>query len=290
MSFSGDWVWTINPQGGAILYSGANLGPGFLQTLDWPGRICKWLIPSMEITLSSSSLRTRPGDRVETAVQIYNDHTAQDTYSINLEGLDQSWWDISIVSTSLYPGDSCVSTISMNPPRHSSSAAGTYDFSVIVSPQSSPIPAERLSGHLNLEPYHSLSVNVMPVDSNRRGSTYRLNLCNEGNTPLQILLSGRDPRDGLVFRFEQESPTVGPGKSLEVGLTVTPKRRSILGRPRVQEFLVKTISLLPGSVPDLALVSITVHPHIPVWIFWVALLVMGAVAVATGVAVIAESY
>ena len=227
---------------------------------------------------------------METSVEIYNNERSPDTYNIDLEGLERSWWEISTVSASLYPGDSCRSTVSINPPRDSSSVAGTYAFRVIVRSQSSVGTPKGRSGYLTLEPFHSFSAELRPVSSNRRVNSFALKIRNDGNISLPIKLSGRAPQDSLLFRFEPESPTIGPGESVEVGLTVAPKRRPLLGTPRARDFLVKTVAPLPGAVPDLTLDSATVHPHVPVWVFWLLLLVVATVAVAAGVTVIAESY
>ena len=244
----------------------------------------------MEVTLTGNSLQTRPGDRVETSVEIYNDEAAPISYNISLEGLARSWYEISTVSASLYPGDSTWSTVSITPPRDSSSTAMTYAFRVIVSPLASPAAARRISGKLVLEPFHSSSAELAHVTSDRRNSAYVLKIQNDGNIALPVQLSGQDPVGLLNYHFDREAATIGPGESIEIGLTVTPKGRPLLGHPRACNFLVKAINSLAGAMPELLMDSVTIHPRVPIWIFLLFLIVMATAAITVGVTVVAESY
>lgn len=244
----------------------------------------------MIITLSHSSLRTRPGDQVVTSVEIYNDGPTADTFSIGLEGLEQSWCRISIVSAYLHPGDSFRSLVSICPPWGSSSEAGVYALEVIVRPQSSPSVVVRKVVQLTVESLPALSAQLMPVDANRRTSNYRLTMRNDGNIELPVQLSGYDLQGCFDFQFEEEQPVIGPGGESETKLILAFKRRPLVGWPRRSSFLVKTAVPLAGAVPALLVDEATIYPYIPAWIFWAILLVMAIVAVAVGLTVVAESY
>lgn len=244
----------------------------------------------MNVTLTNSLLRTGPGDQVETSVEIFNDSASPETYGVSVEGIDRAWYEISVVSATLYPGDTIRSVISILPPRASSATAMTYNFRVIVAPQSSPAAARRAPVQLVLEPFHSLGSELVQVSSDRRASNYTLKLSNYGNITLPAQLSGHDPQERIDFRFRPESPTIEPGGSVEVGLTVSPKQRPLLGRPGGHDFLVKTTVPLPGAVPQLLADTAIIYPRIPLWIFWAILLVAATVAVAVGATVVAETY
>ena len=244
----------------------------------------------MEVNLSERSLRTNPGDTVETSVEIYNNGAGPDTYTVNLEGLAPSWYELSTVSASLFPGDSSSSALSILPPRNSSSMARTYSFQVVVSSQLAPAGVARQSGYLTLEPFHSFGAELTLVTERKNSSSYLLKLRNDSNIPLTAQLSGRDPRSSLVFRFDQAELTIGPGEIQEIGLTVAPRRRPLLGSPKERNFLVKATIPLPGAVPALMLGAANIYPWIPLWVFWLFLLVIAIVAVVAGVVVVAESY
>ena len=240
----------------------------------------------MEVNLSERSLRTDPGDPVKTSVEIYNDGPGPDTYTVTLEGLAPSWYELSTVCASLFPGDSASSALSILPPRDSCSMARTYSFRVVVSPQLSPARAARQSGYLTLEHFYSFDADFTLVTESKNSSSYLLKLRNESNVPLTAQLSGRDPRSSLVFHFDQAELTIGPGETQETGFMVAPRRRPLLGTPRERDFLVKATTPLPGTVPELMLGAANIYPWIPLWIFWLLLLFMAIVAIVTGVVVV----
>ena len=65
-------------------------------------------------------------------VNVRNSSKTVDVLSIEVQGLDPSWFDLSVGSASLFPEDHFESTLSLTPPRQSDAMAQTYPFSIVV--------------------------------------------------------------------------------------------------------------------------------------------------------------
>ena len=238
----------------------------------------------MQLNLSERSLRVSPGDRWNALNDICNDGDAPDTFSIELEGLEPTWYELSTCSVSLFPGDSFRSRLSVHPPRDSSAAAKTYTFYVVVSTQSLASELSKRSVYLTLQPFYFFGAQLTGVNETRRFSTCLLRIRNDSNVPLAIQLSGQDPKRSSSFQFDQDETIIGSGETREVGITVRPKRRPLFGSPKAHQFLLKSIVRLPQTTPELTLGSLNVHAWIPVSIWWLLLLLLAIGTVTGGIA------
>ena len=236
----------------------------------------------MFLNMDERSLRANPGDQVDALIEVRNDGDAPDVFSVRVEGLEPSWYELSTCSVSLFPGDSFHSTLSVRPPRDSSAAAKTYTFRVVVSPQSLVSDSSAEAVFLTVEAFHSLAVQLECSSETRRRSSYVLKVRNESNIPLDVHLSGRDPRNSLLFQFNEEQTKMAPGEASEIGLVVAPRKRPLFGAPTERSFLLKSLVQVAQAAPQLTLGSLKVHPWIPVSIWWLLLMLLAIVTVAAG--------
>ena len=117
----------------------------------------------MEVILAARHLRLNPGEKVETSVKVYNDSKIVDVYSIEVDGLDDSWYDLSLNSASLFPGDSFSSILSIDLPRASSSTARTYLFTIKVTSRQDPAGESSLAGEVEVEPFCSFTAESFSI-------------------------------------------------------------------------------------------------------------------------------
>ena len=222
------------------------------------------MLEHMEVILAARHLRLNPGERVETAVTVQNDGNIVDVYSIEVEGLDDSWYELSLSSAALFPGDSFSSTLSINPPRASFSTARTYPFTIKVKSQKDPADELRLSGDVEVGPFCSFTAELGSGIPIRGAESYTISIRNASNILLTLKLSGVDPADNLRFHFDRELPTVPSGAKQTVGLMVDPTWRPLSGSPRPHEFTLKVQAHLAGSEPVVVPGRMDVRPRIPV--------------------------
>lgn len=236
----------------------------------------------MFLNVDERSLRTSPGDQADALIEIRNDGDSPDIFSVRVEGLEPSWYELTTCSVSLFPGDTFHSTLSVRPPRDSSAAAKTYTSRVVVSPQSLVSNLSKQAVFLTVEAFCSLSVQLERNSETRRHSAYVLKVRNKSNIPVEVHLSGRDPKNGLLFQLKEELKKVAPGETREIDLIVRPRRRPLFGSPTERPFLLKSLVQLAQATPELTLGLLNVHPWIPVSIWWLLLMLLAVVAVVVG--------
>ena len=237
----------------------------------------------MEVTIAEQNLQVLPGDSVHTVVSVRNSSKTVDVLSIDVQGLDPSWCELSIGSASLFPEDHFESTLSITPPRQSNAAAKSYPFSVVVKSWQDPAKVVSADGTLNVDPFYSYTAELNRGSRALSAASYTLTVYNNSNLQLTFRLEDQGLGENLRLRLDSESVTVEPGARGEVGLTVAPVRRPLSGNPKPHDFEL-SISTDAGTVKPVVISAQTeAHPWLPVpgWVIPVVLVA----AVAAGIAV-----
>ena len=78
------------------------------------------------------------GQTATATVTIGNGGDLVATFVVQVDGLDPSWVELNPPSVNLFEGEQAQVTISITPPRHSSSRAGTRYLSILVSSPNYP--------------------------------------------------------------------------------------------------------------------------------------------------------
>ena len=55
------------------------------------------------VSLLTTQLETKPGEQIETTVSVRNQSQIVDHFTIKVDGLDPTWWTLSIPTFSLFP-------------------------------------------------------------------------------------------------------------------------------------------------------------------------------------------
>ena len=198
------------------------------------------------VSLSPENIQLNPGDSAEIAITVQNSSNVVDVFSLEVVGLDPSWYQLSLVQSSLFPGDKTECTLTISPPKVSASLAKDYPFAIKANSQKDPTQFTEHPAILDLSPFYAFGVSVRPQkDTNPKGY-YLIELSNSGNSDLNIEMSGSDQESLCRFLFDPQRPRVGPGETTEVELVVEPAKRPLKGRPRPYR-LTLTATSDPGT-------------------------------------------
>ncbi|HYP19510.1 MAG TPA: hypothetical protein VEY08_05495, partial [Chloroflexia bacterium] len=161
-----------------------------------------------------------------------------DQYRVEIDGIDPSWYTITIPKVSLFPGDNAQIPILVNAPKGAKLTAGQYPFEVRVISQDSPTTIVTANGVILVEAMSDFQVEMEPRRVLGRQGNFRVTVMNLGNNPMQVALSGRDAEEGLQYIFKDPEPEVEAGRSQLVPLTVKARGLHFVGSNRSYPFTV----------------------------------------------------
>ena len=184
------------------------------------------------VTLSQDSIEVVPGESATINITVRNDSNVVDVLYIAVEGLDPSWYQLSVVQSSLFPGDQASGTLTITPPKTSDAVARSYPFTVKSTSQKDSTQSTSLPVQLEVRPFYSFEMTVLPQKATGATGSYKLGIKNTGNADLNIALEGLDPEDLCRFTFDHQRPRVSPGQEFEVGVEVEPGKRPFKGRAK----------------------------------------------------------
>lgn len=237
---------------------------------------------SIRVTANQSAFLVEPGQAVEAVLTVQNLGIAVGVFTIEVEGLNASWYRLSTTQVSLFPGDRATATLTLNPPRDSSARAQTYAFKVIVTSQKEPPEETTLDLTLGIRPFYAFALDLLPQRIKGRKGTHKLNIANTGNVELSFNLAGRDPENLCRFAFDPQTPIVAPGATSEVTVTVQGKR-PLRGASKIYRYTLTATPPDGTAQPIVVPGELEAPPRIASWVP----VAVGAtvVAVVIGVAV-----
>ena len=196
--------------------------------------------------MAPDSLQVKPGETTSAVITVHNASQVVDLFLIEVNGLDPSWFELSVSTSSLMPRDESSSTLTITVPKTSDSLANDYPFTVRVSSQKDSTQETVISGNLKVHPYYCFTLDLHPQRASGARGHYKLSIASGSNAELAFNLSGRDPEDLCQFYFHQH-PRVPNGQTTEIDLMVEPGQRPLLGRPKLYGFTL-TASPDPSTV------------------------------------------
>lgn len=176
------------------------------------------------VNLFMTRLETTPGSVVETNITIINQSQIIDHYTLRIDGLDPTWWTLSVPTFSLFPGDKGEAKLIIRPPKDAEAKAGGYSFRVIATSKADPHDMTSAEALLVLRGYVSCEVDMSPTKVTGSSGTYQITVTNSGNTDAVLVFEGKDAEEGLKYDFSHSKLTVPAGGSARIQLTVKPKK------------------------------------------------------------------
>lgn len=177
------------------------------------------------VTLSSNALEVNAGERVEFTAIIHNRSQIVDQFTTEIVGLDPSWYDLSVTSVSLFPGDRDEVRIAIHPPKTAETKAGSYPFTVKAVSGADPQEFTVAEASLSVRTFAELSVEMSPTRVVGRSGTYVITLNNQGNADVTQSFEASDAEEALNYTFKPEEVTVPAGGSATVELLTQLKKK-----------------------------------------------------------------
>lgn len=191
------------------------------------------------VSLAPTMLILKPNmEQVELLLDVRNAGDVVDQYRVEIDGIDPSWYTITVPKVSLFPGDNAQIPILVNAPKGAKLTAGQYPFEVRVISQDSPTTIVSANGVILVEAMSDFQVEMEPRRVLGRQGNFRVTVTNLGNDKTQVALSGRDAEEGLQYIFKDPEPELEAGRSQLVPLTVKARGLHFVGSNRSYPFTV----------------------------------------------------
>jgi hypothetical protein len=179
----------------------------------------------IKVTLSSTALEVNAGESVELTATIHNRSQVVDQFTIALEGLATSWYDFSVASVSLFPGDKDQIKVTIHPPKIAETKAGSYPFMVRAISGADQQQSTVAEASVEVRTFAELSADMSPTRLVGQSGTYVITLTNRGNADVTQSFEASDPEEGLNYTFKPEEVTVPAGGSATVELVAKLKKK-----------------------------------------------------------------
>jgi hypothetical protein len=230
-------------------------------------------------SLASRQLSVTPGGSVDATVQVRNNGTLVDQFSVDVVGDAREWTEVEPRIINLMPGQDGQVRVKFAPPRNSSVPAGFVPFGVRVLSREEPHGSVVEEGAVQVEPFTDLQVELTPKSSKCRSKArHEVVVDNAGNYPIPVELVANDPDEQLKLMLDHSTLTVQPGTSAFLKLTAKPHDRFLKGAERRHPF---QVTALAGDVPPTTVQGTVVQQQLlPPWLLPAAIALLALVIAA----------
>lgn len=195
---------------------------------------------SISLTLNPTDVEWAAGSPpVQLTAEVQNVGVTVDKYDIEIEGLEPSWYTVSVQEAALFPEDKAPILIKINPPMGADTPAGHYVFELRARSQAHPNLVESTMGVFYVVPKQDYDIVVNePQRITGRSGQYSLTLSNEGNVGIRLDMSATDPDGALSYKFQVPDPkvVVQQHSTAKVTLAVKPKKPKLIGPKQIYQF------------------------------------------------------
>lgn len=218
------------------------------------------------------------------------------TFSVRVEGLDESWVTISPRYVNLFEGNRASVTISIAPPRLPTSYAGPHHFALVITSLNYPGRVNRRGATLMINPYYEFSVGeINPRQQSiswfTRTAKASIALTNKGNSNTLFQVDGRDDERGCSFEFQvpgeganlanQAEFHIPPEQTISLPVLITPHSRQFVALGKRSYTFTITSSMPDGAqLPRSMLGQLKTSPLIgPLLLFLLGLFLLALIVV-----------
>jgi hypothetical protein len=187
--------------------------------------------PRISLSLSPTVSRAQAGIMpTQVIAQLKNLSEIVDKFIIEVEGIDESWYNRSASSIALMPQATDQVQIMFQPPKKKGVTAGIYTFGITVRSQSTTGESATVVGQLEVLPAVEFKIKSRPFRiTAMRKAAYVISLTNTSVSDANITLEASDLDEGCKFQFKPPQLLLGAWHTIEVPLMIRPKRGSIIG-------------------------------------------------------------
>lgn len=216
--------------------------------------------PHLALRLNSDAVSVAPGARSSLLATVEKRHGEVDAVRIVLEGIPTDWYSVEPSQHNLYPYNDAapdsaqpesrgVFTVTLQPPRHHSSASGSYACTVVARSEARPGSPATAAVTVTVDPFGQLDARLSPRRLRGGRGTFQLAVANHGNQSLPLRLSAVDDEGRLGLTLAREQLELAPGQSEQVAVTARAPWRWPFGRPVDHSLLVTATPDRPGMAP-----------------------------------------
>lgn len=215
------------------------------------------------LTVTPAEVKVVPGQRAQVEVALFNQGSTVDHFQLRVEGIPQSWVSVPQDTLQLLPGGSGTLSTTIHPPRSSEAASGEHRLRLLVEARSNPGEVATAGARLTVAPFEQFALDLQPSQL-RSGKEARLQVVNQGNAPLRLRLSGRDPAGAVQFSSARRELTLAAGERDGIDFQVEARERPFAGTNKQLPFSVQAAS--ESGTAQAASGQLLVTPVIPAWL------------------------
>ncbi len=221
------------------------------------------------------------------------------TFVVRVEGVDESWVDVSPPQVNLNEGERTPVTITITPPRLPSSRAGAHHLAIVVTSPNYPGRDSQRGATLVVNPYYEFAVGELsPKQQTVGGRLFGavatgetvIHVANKGNSEAAFRLEAMDDARALSFEFEvpgeitnlarQAEMRLPPEETFAIPIHITPLSLPLVGlRKRSHPFTVSAAMLEGPLTPRSLLGQVKVRPLIGPWLLALFAILLGTLVI-----------
>jgi hypothetical protein len=225
-----------------------------------------------------------PGQSRSTKLSVRNGGSIVDRFTFEALGPAAAWVRFEPDLLNLFPGSEDTVTVTVSPPRHFTTTAGTVPLGVRIHAAEDPEGSVVEETSIEILPFSDLFAELVPrTAQGRRRAKTQLAIDNRGNWPAHGTLKIVQPDNLAAARFSSGQPDIRPGTATFVDVTVEATRTFRSGPPKSIPFQI-VADLSPGPVgepppPLTAAGTFVQQATMPKWLGKVAAAVLAAIIV-----------
>jgi hypothetical protein len=239
------------------------------------------MIDDLKVALAPERVSSRPGETAEVEVTVRNASQTVEHYSASVVGLPRgARYTCEPAVAQLMPDQTAAIRVRISLPERGAEA-GVHTLGMLVrSPYRGDVSrCEEFALDVVAVPALTMTAHPQVVVGGWAGK-YALSINNNGNVPLCVGLTCSDPEDAVLFAFRPRDPTVAPGASTRVRLSVR-ATRPWTGAP-----VTRSLKLAAAADPDLTVdqaVTFVQRPQLPSGLLRLAAMALGILVLAAAV-------
>lgn len=231
-------------------------------------------------SIDSTTVAAEPGTQVASTIRVRNTGMVVDQVLLDVLGEAQPWTTVQPAQLNLLPGSDAEAQVVFAPPRSSAVLAGTVPFAVRAMSQEDPDGSAIEEGSVEVGTFAEITSALLPGRARgRRRAKFQLVIENQGNTPVQSVVSVADPDLLLEFKVNPRLLLAQPGTATFVRLLAAPKKRFLRGQDRNLPF--QATVQAEGCEPAAASGTLVQEQMMPRWLLPAIAITIAAAAALT---------
>lgn len=214
------------------------------------------------VVMETTQLAVAPGERAVTSLMLLNQGPIVDHFRVGVEGIPADWVDLPPI-VQLMPGQQQEVSLTLHPPRASTSQAGRYGLTIKVFSRDVPSQFVEVKGSLTLSHFSQFQSSLHPQKVNA-GKPARITVQNDGNYPETYTIVGSDRANELQFTPPRAEIRVEQGLVGSAEISAKPIKRALIGGAKTLPFAVQ-VTPSQGS-PQQHAGELVTRAIIPTWV------------------------